>query len=82
MKLEELKTLEDVQAFLDGTQAVTFEVVDSKVVRYRSVLTGTFVDFFFGIYKHGSVRGDYPLQRCRFSGSSRDLLLLLCPGTD
>ena len=35
MKLEELRTLEDVQAFLEGTQAVVFEVAESKAVRYR-----------------------------------------------
>ncbi len=35
MKLEELKTLENVQAFQESTQAVVFEVVDSKAVRYR-----------------------------------------------
>ncbi len=35
MKLEEIRTLEDVQAFLEGTQAVVFEVIDSKAVRYR-----------------------------------------------
>ena len=35
MKLEELRTLEDVQAFLEGTQAVVFEVAETKAVRYR-----------------------------------------------
>ena len=35
MKLEEIRTLEDVQAFLEGTQAVVFEVIDSKAARYR-----------------------------------------------
>ena len=35
MKLEELRTLEDVQAFLEGAQAVVFEVAATKAVRYR-----------------------------------------------
>ena len=35
MKLEELKTLESVQLFLEGTQAVVFEVASTKAERYR-----------------------------------------------
>ncbi len=35
MTLEQIKTLEDVQAFLEGTQAVVFEVADTKAARYR-----------------------------------------------
>ena len=37
IKLEDLRTVEDVQAFLEGAQAVVFEVVDSEAVRYRWV---------------------------------------------
>ena len=35
MKLEELRTLEDVQAFLEGAQTLVFEVAATKAVRYR-----------------------------------------------
>ena len=35
MKLEQLRILEDVQAFLEGTQAVVFEVAQTKTVRCR-----------------------------------------------
>ena len=35
MKLEDLGTLEDVEAFLEGTQAVVFEVEAVKAVRCR-----------------------------------------------
>ncbi len=35
MNLEELRTLEDVEAFLEVTQAVVFEVAQTKAVRYR-----------------------------------------------
>lgn len=35
MNLEELRTLEDVEAFLEGTQAVVFEVAQTKAVRDR-----------------------------------------------
>ena len=35
MNLEELRTLEDVEAFLEGAQAVVFEVAQTKAVRDR-----------------------------------------------
>jgi len=35
MKLSELKTLEDVQGFLDGTQRVAFQVLSTQEERYR-----------------------------------------------
>ena len=35
MNLNDLTTLEDVEAFLEGTQAVVFEVGGSKAERYR-----------------------------------------------
>ena len=35
MKLEEPRILEDVRAFLEGTQAVVFEVAQTKAARYR-----------------------------------------------
>ena len=35
MKLEDLGTLEDVEVFLEGTQAVVFEVAQTKAVRCR-----------------------------------------------
>ena len=35
MNLNDLTTLEDVEAFLEGTRAVVFEVGGSKAERYR-----------------------------------------------
>ena len=35
MKPEQLRTLEDAQAYLEGTQAVVFEVAQTKAVRYQ-----------------------------------------------
>ena len=37
MKLEDLGTLEDVEAFLEVTQAVVFKVEAAKAVRYRRI---------------------------------------------
>ena len=37
MKPEELRTLEDVWAFPEGTQAAVFEVAQTKAVRYRRI---------------------------------------------
>jgi len=37
MKLNDLKTIEQLQAFLDGTQSVAFKVADSKTERYHLV---------------------------------------------
>ena len=37
MKLEELRTLEDVRRVPEGTQAAEFEVAQTKAVRYRRV---------------------------------------------
>ena len=34
MRLEDIGTLEDVQAFLEGAQAVVFKVAETKAVRY------------------------------------------------
>ena len=37
MKLEELKTLEDLRAFREDTQSVVFEVVGTKTERYQLI---------------------------------------------
>jgi len=46
MKLEELETIDHLSQFLDGTQAVIFETVEVKKVRY-------------GWIQHELVRFDY-----------------------
>ena len=69
MKIENLKTVEEISIFLDGTESVAFTIIDSKQERYERVQKVLLGIKYSSLSKHE--KGIVIRFICKISGYSR-----------